>query len=330
MQGPSCDLPLHDLNEMIQLNALSASTLTHLYGRDMKQRKRGRIMMLSSICGAVAGLPTVSVYAATKAFANSLALGLAKELEPHGVGVTCVMPGAVRDTGFKTRSQSEEALCWKVPFYSKTPQQVAEMAVRALLRGDTESTPGWQNRVFVKVMKPALPQRIHNIIAEIAWSPLKLPSWRAALARSQPKQPIAGAGSAATNPLAPPHFIGADGQERDLPNPEPHAPIRPSLPFQSPPRLLNIEENEKKPSTGENSTLPSTTTAGDAGQDDPNNNNDYEEEEDGAVGNEKLSRDDDDDQEEYENEEDPVVEDEKLVEPFDSNQLMVQSDPKIA
>ena len=234
LQGPSCDLPLRELHEMIQLNALSASTLIHLYGGEMKIRRRGRVLMLSSICGAVAGLPTVAVYAATKAFENSLALGLAKELEPHGVGVTCVMPGAVRDTDFKTRSKSEEALCWKIPFYTKTPQQVAEMAVRATLRGDTESTPGWQNRVFLKVMKPALPQRIHNIIAEMAWNPLRLPSLRR---RHKP---------ATSTPWT--SYVTADGRDRDraIENPEPQAPIRPSIPFQSPPLLLNLQKKEDK------------------------------------------------------------------------------------
>jgi uncharacterized protein len=172
MQGLAVDQPLEDVQKMVQLNALSVSTLTHLFGRDMKKRRRGRILMVSSICGGVAGLPSVAVYAATKAFENTLGLSLAQELEPYGVGVTCLMPGAVRDTDFRARSGSGDALCWKLPFYPLTPYQVAKAGIRALLRGDTECTPGWQNRVFLKVLKPALPQRLHNIIAETAWNPL--------------------------------------------------------------------------------------------------------------------------------------------------------------
>lgn len=160
---------------MIQVNAASVATLTHLFGRDMKERRRGRILMVSSICGAVSGIASVAVYSATKAFENSFGISIGKELEPYGVGVTCLLPGAVRDTEFRKQSNSAEALCWKFPFYAKTAPFVAHMGVRAMLRGETEVTPGVLNRIFLKVVKPILPQRMHNLIAEIAWSPLRMP-----------------------------------------------------------------------------------------------------------------------------------------------------------
>ena len=164
VQGESVEFLVEQTNGLIQLNALSLSALTHLYGKDMKNQRRGRILMVSSICGATAGIPTVAVYAATKAFVNVLSLGVGQEMEPYGVGVTCVMPGAVKDTEFKSRSDSDQALCWKIPFYPKTPQRVAEQGVKALLRGETESTPGWENRFFLKVLKPAVPVRAKSSV----------------------------------------------------------------------------------------------------------------------------------------------------------------------
>lgn len=131
--------------------------------------------MVSSVCGAVSGIPTVAVYSATKAFEKTFSTSLAKELEPFGVGMTCLLPGAVRNTEFRSRSNSRDALCWKLPFYLKSPHQVAEMGVRALLRGETEVTPGWMNRLFLKVLQPALPPRIHNLIAETMWNPVHFP-----------------------------------------------------------------------------------------------------------------------------------------------------------
>jgi hypothetical protein len=173
--GESLNLPLHDARNMIQVNAISVSTLTHLFGRDMKRRRRGRILIVSSICGAVDGIATVAVYSATKAFENSFGIALGKELEPYGVGVTCLLPGAVRGTEFRSKSKSQEALCWKLPFYAKTASSVAESGIRALLRGDSEVTPGLLNRIFLKGLKPVVPQRIHNLMAEIMWNPLSLP-----------------------------------------------------------------------------------------------------------------------------------------------------------
>jgi hypothetical protein len=172
--GETLNMPLSDVQRMIQVNAVSVTALTHLFGTDMKERRRGRILLVSSICGAVSGIATVAVYAATKAFENSFGAAIGKELEPYGVGVTCLIPGAVRGTEFRSRSNAHDALCWKIPFYSKTPSAVAECGVRALLCGDTEVTPGVLNRLFLKVVKPVLPQRLHNLVAEIMWNPLQL------------------------------------------------------------------------------------------------------------------------------------------------------------
>jgi hypothetical protein len=224
LQGQSVDMDVGQTNNLIQLNAVSLSTLMHLYGKDMKERRRGRILNVSSICGATAGIPTVGVYAATKSFVNTLSRSLALELEPHGVGVTCVLPGAVRDTEFKARSKTHEALCWKIPFYAKTPQFVAGSAVKALLRGETECTPGWENRFFLQVLKPAVPQRIHNLIAEVCWNPIHWPFRQRQGAPVVPQQ---------QQPLEP-------------------APVRATAPAPSPPllqrtpRLLQLGQEEEK------------------------------------------------------------------------------------
>ncbi len=171
--GIAVDQPLQEVNQMLQLNAGSSAVLSTLFGHDMKRRRRGRILFVSSVSGAVAGISTVALYSATKAFQNSLAVALAKEMEPWGIGVTCLMPGAVEDTDFS--KNTDDALCWRIPFYPKKPQIIAKAGVRAMLLGETEVVPGWQNRFFVKVLKPALPQRLHNVMAEAAWNPLRLP-----------------------------------------------------------------------------------------------------------------------------------------------------------
>ncbi|GAX17533.1 hypothetical protein FisN_18Lh181 [Fistulifera solaris] len=171
--GIIVDQPLKEVNQMLQLNADSSAVLSNLFGHEMKKRRRGRILFVSSVSGTVAGISTLALYSATKAFQNSLAVALAKEMEPWGVGVTCLMPGAVEDTDFS--KNTDNALCWKIPFYPKKPQIIAKVGVRAMLLGETEVVPGWQNRFFVKVLKPALPQRLHNVIAETAWNPIRPP-----------------------------------------------------------------------------------------------------------------------------------------------------------
>lgn len=99
---------------------------------------------------------------------------MAKELEDYGVGVTCLMPGAVK-TDFRQRSGMSKALCWYLPNYPKPAEQVAHLGVASVLDGDTQVIPGWQNRFFSHIMKPILPQRIETICVQTAFSPLRIP-----------------------------------------------------------------------------------------------------------------------------------------------------------
>lgn len=169
--GLSVDIPNSEIHKMMQINAVSVAMLNQLYGRDMKEKRRGRILVVSSIVGSVPSGPTVACYAATKAFERSLAMSMGKEMEPYGVGVTCLLPGAVRDTAFKSSSEVDEALCWKLPFYARPAPQVAHLGVVGMLEGSVQVVPGWQNRAFLKVFKPILPQRLLTMAVQMAWSP---------------------------------------------------------------------------------------------------------------------------------------------------------------
>ena len=175
--GEHVDTPLADIEQMVQINAGSVATLSHLYGKDMKKQRRGRILFVSSVVGAVNAGPRVATYAATKAFEKSLSLSIGKELEQYGCGVTCLMPGAVKGTLFKSASNTDDALCWKIPFYPAIAQDVAHRGVRAMLAGDPEVCPGLLNKVFLRVVTPMLPQRLTTLIVETAWNPLRLP-WK--------------------------------------------------------------------------------------------------------------------------------------------------------
>lgn len=163
-----------NLNQMINVNVGAATSLGYLYGQDMKKQRRGRILFVSSVVGSVPGGPGVATYSATKAYEKSLALSMGIEMEKYGVGVTCLMPGAVKGTAFACRSNSEKAICWKFPMYPMTAQDVASRGVNALLAGNSEVIPGWHNRLFLRVLSPLLPQRTTTKLVGFSFSPLKL------------------------------------------------------------------------------------------------------------------------------------------------------------
>jgi len=145
--------------------------LSYLYGKDMKRQRRGRILFVSSVVGATPGGAGVATYAATKAYEKSLSQSMGRELEKYGVGVTCIMPGAVKGTSFSNGSTGEAA-CFKFPFYAMETQNIAERGIRAMLAGDSEVIPGWHNRLFLKVVSPVLPQRLTSSVVGFSFSPL--------------------------------------------------------------------------------------------------------------------------------------------------------------
>jgi len=165
-----------DIERMMDVNVRSTTILSQLYAKEMKNARRGRILFVSSMVGAMPSGPGVATYAATKAYEKSLAQSMGRELEKYGVGVTCLMPGAVEDTSFAARSDAQDAICFKVPLYPLKPQQIASTGVRSLLySGDGEVIPGWPNRFFLKILMPILPPRLTSSIVALAWSPVRLP-----------------------------------------------------------------------------------------------------------------------------------------------------------
>ena len=173
-QGEMIEGDIESTMNMIQVNVGSAVQLSRLYGKDMKERRRGRMLFVASIAGAMPGCASVGVYAATKAFEKSLAASLGREMEKYGVGVTCLLPGAVKDTDFASRSDVESAVCFQIPGYAKPPELVAGEGIKAMMLGYPEVYPGWENKLFAKILLTHLPSRVAGLVGDYAWSPWQL------------------------------------------------------------------------------------------------------------------------------------------------------------
>ena len=173
------DEKIDHLNTVVNVNILSSMRLSHLYINKMRNHRKGAVMFVSSITGYLPGCPSAALYAATKAFERSLALGLSNENEKNGIAVTLLSPGAISGTDFAQRGEFSNALCWKIPFYPKSPELVAKVGIDALSEGKLECVPGWQNRFAVRILQPMLPQKFMLGVGQMAWQPLKksLPVW---------------------------------------------------------------------------------------------------------------------------------------------------------
>lgn len=248
-EGLATEISTELAEKMIMVNTLTYAKLSKLYGQDMIDNQRGRILMVSSMAGLTSSSPNMALYGATKAFERSLALSMAKELEPHGVGVTCLLPGPVTSTQFRSRSGTDRALCWRIPFYPRPAETVAHQGIMSLLDGDTQNVPGWQNRIFVQMVRPIIPQRLETMCVHAAWSPLRLPRirdlWKSKtnVARGKP-----------TNTSFDENDSGAISSPSTTTTSP--ADLKPRYRHQNPPKLLELPSTREP----ESSPLPQDTS----------------------------------------------------------------------
>lgn len=150
--GRAAQQPLNNLQDMLAVNVEANAQLCRLFAEGMVQAGRGRLLLVGSLAGLSPGVPGVAAYAASKAFIRSLSLGLRAELQPAGIGVTCLMPGAT-DTAFAAASGMDRALCFRLPYAREMgvilqADEVARTGLEATLRGDAECIPGFFNAMY--------------------------------------------------------------------------------------------------------------------------------------------------------------------------------------
>ena len=197
-RGSHITMGTDTIRHMIHLNIESTTILVSLYGNDMKNHIEhfqksnntasinknigARILIVSSILGAVPGAPTASMYAAGKAYLRSFAWGLAAELSYLGIGVTCVLPGATSSTNFATSSNIENAAVWHFPWTVSTADAVARRSVDGMIRGKIEVYPGgFLDVVFAKLFVVLAPPWLVTWFVGVSWNPWPYrfpPGWR--------------------------------------------------------------------------------------------------------------------------------------------------------
>jgi len=97
------NVPLNVYEEIFKINFFGPLALIQAVVPDMKKKRRGQIVNISSGVGK-RGLPGVSPYCTTKFSLNALTESIRVELDPFGINVLSVSPGLV-STEFQSRSR---------------------------------------------------------------------------------------------------------------------------------------------------------------------------------------------------------------------------------
>jgi short-subunit dehydrogenase len=142
--GAMVDIPLERVRESFETNVFSHLELTQGFARKMIKQGHGKVIWISSVAG-ILKVPFVGTYCATKHAIEAIGWAMKKELEPYGVKVATINPGAFR-TGFNDTG-AESVYQWydpdknliKLPDFrdvfshQKDPQEMIDIMVEVIL-----------------------------------------------------------------------------------------------------------------------------------------------------------------------------------------------------
>ena len=137
----------------IGANVCSYLELANRFGRRLRERGRGGLLIMSSMTGVV-GSPYVTTYGACKAFLLAFGPALAYELRNSGVDVLTLVPGAVNTDTYKKAERRQTS--------TFRPMDVDEFVAQALgaLGSKRVTTPGRKNAMTAALLGRLLPRRV--------------------------------------------------------------------------------------------------------------------------------------------------------------------------
>jgi short-subunit dehydrogenase len=126
--GPYLATDISAHTNIAKVNMLSPLAMAHYFGGKMVERRKGGIVLMSSIAGSQ-GSGYLATYAATKAFNRVLAEGLWYEWQPKGVDVIACCAGATATPNYLNTHPCKASILEPKP---QTPEQVAEECLRKI------------------------------------------------------------------------------------------------------------------------------------------------------------------------------------------------------
>ena len=158
LHGSFLHLDLKEQLDMIQVNVVSVTALTHLIAQDMIKQKKGFIMNVSSTAAFQPG-PYMAVYYASKSYVLSFSEALHDELKKHNIVVTALCPGPTK-TGFQKRANTEQIKMFKTMM---DPRTVAKLGYEGMKNKKSLVIPGLKNKTlsfFAKIAPGKLGAKI--------------------------------------------------------------------------------------------------------------------------------------------------------------------------
>jgi NAD(P)-dependent dehydrogenase (short-subunit alcohol dehydrogenase family) len=131
--GLAWEIDVDHWRRVIDVNLSGAWWCTRSVLPHMKKRRAGKIVTISSISARMATPETSPAYSAAKAGLIGMTISLSVQLEPHGILVNAITPGATGNTGYPMPEDQKKLYAAVFPLGLGGPQPIAD-GVRFLLR----------------------------------------------------------------------------------------------------------------------------------------------------------------------------------------------------
>jgi len=163
LYGSFVDQPLQKALDMLRLNMLAVTELTHVFANDMRKRGTGHILLIASLLGYQA-TPGYAAYSASKAYVLLFGEALHAELKPYGIWVTVLSPGATATSFGEVAGQNDTPV---LRMLMMKPRPVAHSGILGMLGRRSSVVAGILNKLIVfwnrltpRSMQRAVMQRV--------------------------------------------------------------------------------------------------------------------------------------------------------------------------
>jgi short-subunit dehydrogenase len=134
----------NEIERALRVNLESPILMARAMEPKLAGKGEGHVVFIASLSGKV-GSPRASLYNATKFGLRGFAFGFREDMHLHGVGVSIVSPGFVREAGMFHDANTEPP----PGVGTTTPKKVAEAVSRAIRRNRNEITVAPRRMRFI-------------------------------------------------------------------------------------------------------------------------------------------------------------------------------------
>ena len=163
------ELKLDDLRRLYETNIFGLLRVTQAVLPHMRQRKSGRILMLSSVAGILTP-PTYGAYSSSKHAVEALSNALRLELYPFNVEVILIEPGYIM-TNFQ-QTAKEQAQSYIEGSVASPYAKIYSGAIAGATnsRRESKTTPEDCARVILDAVEASHPKARYTVTALAKWA----------------------------------------------------------------------------------------------------------------------------------------------------------------